>query len=75
MRLPLCRDCKWFLPSALDAGFHKCTSPRLVLPRDANLVTGDLVERTYDYCSLQRYPIIFKDRCGPLGKFFEPRAE
>jgi hypothetical protein len=76
MSAPLCKDCKWFRPSDFGADYHKCTSPRLRLPEYEDLVSGGLRHRLdYDYCSLQRDPIVWRNRCGRHGKFFEPRAE
>lgn len=75
-----CRDCKFHRydwPLGLFGGteFSRCAHPSSLRPgaRDDYLVGGKLPRAKQYYCSVVRGSGC-ADRCGPDGKFFEPRS-
>lgn len=64
----LCKNCNHVRD---DYGYYKCRRPISV---DSSLITGEVeTKQNYEFCESERGTFIYKDSCGPEGKYFEQR--
>ena len=64
----LCKNCNHFKD---HFGFYKCHRPISV---DSSLITGEVETKSnHEFCEFERGTFIYKDSCGPEGKYFEQR--
>jgi hypothetical protein len=70
MSAHLCIDCRFH--SQAGSGRDDCVHPSASV-KQASLVTGVEYVLLYD-CDWQRDPLaLFRDGCGPNGRFWEPK--
>jgi hypothetical protein len=70
--VPLCKDCRFML-APIGANWI-CTHPSSWKEPETNFLTGAAIEGTQVFCVTARKGIL-KQRCGPEGRFWEPREK
>lgn len=70
-----CRDCKHFLRYSQNESLSQCGRTAKMKEDPYYLVTGrtKLPEVEYSFCNVQRLSDYDK-KCGPNGKYFEPKV-